>query len=205
MTGPQGSGNHLFSKVLGQNNQISGWDSLQDKVWEAHEYEPYAEYWKDPTKLVDLDFTDNFNFFITSISCPYFYDGQETIPDYELFSFYLKLKVKMKYLIIGRDKTILDYQQLRLRKKHTTHVFKDNIDYLLKQEHMFISQELLYLYRLPYLNSIERWIGVNETKDDTLLESMLKTDANKKYINQSENTELDDTIRSLMKGIQRLP
>jgi hypothetical protein len=46
---------------------------------------------------------------------------------------------------------------------------------------------------------------VNETKDDTLIENILKTDANKKYINQSENTELDDTIRSLMKGIQRLP
>ena len=61
------------------------------------------------------------------------------------------------------------------------------------------------MYRLPYLNSIERWIGVNETKDDTLIENILKTDANKKYINQSENTELDDTIRSLMKGIQRLP
>lgn len=205
MTGPQGSGNHLFSKALGQNNQISGWDSLQDKVWEAHEYEPYAEYWKDPTKLVDLDFSDNFNFFITSISCPYFYDGQETIPDYHIFGEYMKLRVKLKYLIIGRDKNILDYQQLRLRGKHTTHVFQDNINYLLEQEHMFISQELLYLYKLPYLNTIEKWIGVDITTDDTKLNKMIELDANKKYINQSENTELDDTIRSLMKGIQRLP
>jgi hypothetical protein len=117
-----------------------------------------------------------------------------------LFSSYIKLNAKIKYLIIGRDKTILDYQQLRLRKKYTTHVFKDNIDYLIKQDHMFISQELLYLYGLPYLNSIEKWIGVNETKDDTILKDILKTDANNKYIKQVDKTDLDRLVESLMKG-----
>ena len=197
MTGPQGSGNHLFSKALGQNDEIWGWH-MRD-YWEAHDQEPFAHYWNEPSDFVHFDYPKK-DFILTSVSCPYFHHGKERVPDYELFSSYIKLNAKIKYLIIGRDKTILDYQQLRLRKKHTTHVFKDNIDYLIKQDHMFISQELLYLYGLPYLNSIEKWIGVNETKDDTILKDILKTDANNKYIKQVDKTDLDRLVESLMKG-----
>ena len=51
MTGTQGSGNHLFSKALGQNKNIFVWPSLQEKYWEGHDLEPFAEYWKDPEKF----------------------------------------------------------------------------------------------------------------------------------------------------------
>ena len=59
MTGPQGSGNHLFSKALGHNNDIFVWPSLQEKYWEGHDLEPFAEYWKDPTKLYEFDWTQS--------------------------------------------------------------------------------------------------------------------------------------------------
>ena len=44
MTGPQGAGNHLFSKALGQNSELYGWQQLQQQYWEGHDKEPYLNW-----------------------------------------------------------------------------------------------------------------------------------------------------------------
>ena len=85
MTGPQGSGNHLFSKALGQNKNIFVWPKLQEKYWEGHDLEPFAEYWDDPDKFKDFVVPENKKYFVTSVSCPYFRNKKAQIPKYNRF------------------------------------------------------------------------------------------------------------------------
>tara|TARA_B100000925_G_C21896985_1_gene425435 strand:+ start:215 stop:835 length:621 start_codon:yes stop_codon:yes gene_type:complete len=197
MTGPQGAGNHLFSKALGQNKNIFVWPALQEKYWEGHDLEPFAECWKDPLKLNDFDWKQS-QYFITSISCPYFDDGVETIPAYDNFIEVARKFCRIQFLIIGRDSNILKLQQERVREKHTTPFFMKQLDsIILGNKTIFASQELLYLYKIRYLQSLEKQLGLlpNEvTLDDTKLLEILSKDANKKYISQAEST-LDKTIQ----------
>lgn len=197
MTGPQGSGNHLFSKALGQNPNIWVWPTLQEKYWEGHDMEPFAEYWKNPHKLNEFNWSQS-NYFVTSISCPYFNDGVETVPNYHEFIMFAKEHTDIQILVIGRDQNILEYQQHRVRDKHTTPMFLEQLDEVIYHYNtIFASQELLYLYKLHYLQQLERDLGLSLweiTQTDDALKQILKTDANKKYINQTES-KLDEIIK----------
>jgi len=197
MTGPQGSGNHLFSKALGQNKNIFVWPSLQEKYWEGHDLEPFAEYWKDPLKLNEFDWKQS-NYFITSISCPYFDDGVETIPQYNEFIREAKKFANIQFLIIGRDRNIMKLQQERVRGKHTTPEFLSQIDSIIfNYKTIFASQEMLYLYELTYLQWLEKELGVYPleiTPDDIKLLDILSNDANEKYVSQTKS-DLDKTIK----------
>jgi len=197
MTGPQGSGNHLFSKALGQNKNIFVWPALQEKYWEGHDLEPFAECWKDPSKLNEFDWEQS-NHFVTSISCPYFDDGVETIPQYNEFISVAKKFADIQFLIIGRDRNIMRLQQERVRGKHTTPDFMSQIDNIIFNfKTIFASQEMLYLYKLNYLQWLEKELGLSDselTEDNIRLLEILSKDANEKYISQAES-ELDKTIK----------
>lgn len=197
MTGPQGSGNHLFSKALGQNPNIWIWPSLQKKYWEGHDMEPFAKYWKNPHKLNEFDWSQS-KYFVTSISCPYFDDGIETVPNYHKFIDHAKNYTDIQILIIGRDQNILEYQQNRVRGKHTTPVFIKQLKEVVCNYHtIFASQELLYLYGVSYLQWLEQQLGLTHqetTVDERNLSIILHHNANKKYIQQAES-ELDETIK----------
>ncbi len=197
MTGPQGSGNHLFSKALGQNKNIFVWPALQEKYWEGHDLEPFAEYWKDPSKLNEFDWKQS-QYFITSISCPYFDDGVETIPQYNDFINIAKKFADIQFLIIGRDRNIMRLQQERVRGKHTTPNFMSQIDNIIFNfKTIFASQEMLYLYKLNYLQWLEKELGLLDselTTDSNRLLDILSKDANEKYISQTES-ELDKVIK----------
>ena len=197
MTGPQGSGNHLFSKALGQNKNIFVWPALQEKYWEGHDLEPFAECWKDPSKLNEFDWEQS-NHFVTSISCPYFDDGVETIPQYNEFINIAKKFADIQFLIIGRDRNIIRLQQERVRGKHTTPDFMSQIDSIIFNfRTIFASQEMLYLYKLNYLQWLEKELGLSGielTEDNSRLLEILSKDANEKYISQAES-ELDKTIK----------
>ena len=197
MTGPQGSGNHLFSKALGQNKNIFVWPSLQEKYWEGHDLEPFAEYWKDPSKLNEFDWSQS-DYFITSISCPYFDDGVETIPQYNDFINIAKKFADIQFLIIGRDRNIMRLQQERVRGKHTTPDFMSQIDDIIfNYNTIFASQEMLYLYKLNYLQWLEKELGLLDselTADSNRLLEILSKDANEKYISQTVS-ELDKIIK----------
>ena len=56
VTGPQGSGNHLWAKVLSMHPSVNGWTMLKDE-WQGHHEEPMNHYWQDPTKLSELEYT----------------------------------------------------------------------------------------------------------------------------------------------------
>lgn len=194
MTGPQGAGNHLFSKALATNPAVFGWSNLLDTYWEGHDQEPFAEYWINPTKLSEFDWSMS-DVYVTSISCPFIYKGIELQPNYDDFINEASKYVDVKILVIGRDINILNHQQTRVRGKETTHVFKESLEQVLAQhDPMFVSQELLYLYATQYLNSIERYIGLPQSGDGVLLE-VLKDNANAKYIEPVVSHWLDEEVK----------
>jgi hypothetical protein len=111
ITGPQGSGNHVFSKCLAVHEDVYGWKSLLNTYWEGHHHEPFSDMWQDPELLKDFDWTQS-EYFVTSVSCPYFKDQKPHSPAYKEF-----IKIAEDYVdevniaIIGRDQTILEHQQ----------------------------------------------------------------------------------------------
>ena len=51
ITGPQGSGNHLFSRVFSTHPRVGGWKQLLDEYWVPSDLEPFAEYWINPEHM----------------------------------------------------------------------------------------------------------------------------------------------------------
>ena len=199
MTGPQGSGNHLFSKAFGLNANLWGWEALQTKYWEGHDSEPFADYWKDPETLKDFDWTVSQNY-ITSISCPYYYDGEVVTPSYKMFQECAEdLGITVKYIVIGRDQNILKIQQTGLRDRHTTPDFIGQMNFIHTQFPIYASQEMLYLYRLEYLNSLETQMQIPVSSNREKLEEILEHDANAKYINPADSA-VKDYVKTAMKG-----
>lgn len=194
MTGPQGSGNHLFSKVLALNPEIQGWKDLLNTYWIGHDEEPLSKFWKDPIALSTFDWSSS-QVFLTSISCPYIDNGEVAVPNYKDFITEAEKYAEVKVLVIGRDQNILNYQQTRVRGNPTVHIFKENLKELLSTNTLFISQELLYLYRLDYLNYIEDYLCLKRTTSSDRLESILETDANAKYIQPVETHWLDEEVK----------
>jgi hypothetical protein len=190
-TGPQGSGNHLFSKIFALRPDVVGWQQLNQQYWIGHDQEPFAEYWKNP-QLLD-SFKWDQDYYVTSISCPYVYRGETVVPAYD--EFISRCSVPVKLAIIGRDQTILQYQQSRVRGKGTKHEFLNIVDSLMKYDPVFISQELLYLYGANYVNSLGRQLGFPISQDVDAIQEILKEDANQKYIEPVIGHWLDEEVK----------
>lgn len=192
ITGPQGSGNHLFSKCLALHEDVFGWKSLLNTYWEGHHHEPFAEHWQNPELLHDFDWSQS-EYFVTSVSCPYFKDQKPHIPFYQRF-----IEVAQDYVdgidvaIIGRDQNILKYQQQRVRGAHTTPLALDHFRWLFEnQECTFLSQELLYLYKQAYLEQLSRDLEWPIAYWDPEVDDILKADSNEKYIKDVHEYWLD--------------
>lgn len=193
--GPQGSGNHLYAKIFGSNSEVFAWKNLQDKYWEGHDMEPFADCWEDPTLLLAFD-TSNYDHYYTSIGCPYVFDGETRTPQFREFHDNAEKKFdKVRYMIIGRDKNILAHQQNRVRGGVTYTQFLEQLDFFLDKQHIFVSQELVYLYGAKYINSIEKQLGIPTNKNTHKINDILSTDANEKYMHYVEYTKLDDSIK----------
>ena len=103
----------------------------------------------------------------------------------------------IKLAIIGRDFNILNFQQKRLRNTITTPRFIDQLDLLLKYDPVFISTELLYLYRMHYVKQISKLLDFPIAISPGSLENILKDNSNLKYIKpaDAEQVWLDDVIK----------
>jgi hypothetical protein len=199
LTGPQGSGNHLFSKVLALHEDVYGWKTLLNTYWEGHHHEPFAEHWKNPELLHDFDWEQS-DYYVTSISCPFFADGAPHIPDYQAFTDILEEYCEIDIAIIGRDQNILEYQQERVRGVHTTPLALDYFDYLFESfDVTFLSQELLYLYKSRYLEQVEKLLDFPIAHYDPELDVILQEDANRKYIKRSDEYWLDFEVHRAMR------
>ena len=197
ITGPQGSGNHVFSKVLALHSDVYGWKDLLNEYWIAHDHEPFSECWNTPSLLNRIDWTSK-NYYVTSISCPYANTGVTTIPKYkEFINMLQQLGIKVKVGIIGRDQNVIKYQQERIRDRHSFPDFESELDYLMTLDPVFISQEMLYLYKDKYLQALSKQLDFPIAYNDSRVFDILKQDANEKYFQSIPLQELDKIVRKV--------
>ena len=191
LTGPQGAGNHLWSKVFSQHSDVYGWKSLLENYWEPHRTtEPFAKYWRDPELLDDFDWTQS-DYYVTSISVPLGIPNDDVnplwLPDLEQFKNKVEsLGIQTRFAVVGRDQNILREQQTRIRSESTLPLFLEQMP----NQPIFLSYELLYLYKDRYVETLDVNIPV-----DSNVEHLLVEDANNKYVHSVESSELDDGNR----------
>ena len=186
LSGPQGSGNHLFAKLFSLHSMVKGWNMRREE-WQGHQEEPFATAWDNPLLLKDKKWDPDVCY-VTSISCPYFRNREPHIPKYNEFITEAKKYCDVRIAIIGRDRNILQLQQDRIRGGATTPQALSEFKHLpaLAPTH-YISQELFYLYGHEYLKSLEKQLDFPVAWNYySIIMDYLKTDANKKYVQQAE-------------------
>jgi len=199
LIGPQGSGNHLFAKIFSLHDQVNGWKAAlePDGYFIPHWFEPFNSHWND-TKSIDKSIMGGKQYAVTSVSNPYMEKFAPKIPNLVDFVAALsEAKIDSQIVIIGRDRNILDLQQRRVRGGPTWGMMQIMLNRL-EIPPFFVSQELLYLYRQNYLRSLSKWLDFPIAWDDIRLEDILAKDANQKYIQPCDATELDQTVKGFI-------
>jgi len=192
LTGPQGSGNHLWSKIFALHPKVFGWRALLDTYWIGHHNEPFSLCWKNPDLLHAFDW-DKSNYFVTSISCPYIYDKKPNIPNYFQFFNIARLYCDTTFVIIGRDKNILEKQEERVRGEKTYDKLLQEIKNIKYADKTFISTELLYLYKQEYLKTLNDFFPIDY--QNPMINKILEIDENRKYINSVSQQPLDLLVK----------
>jgi hypothetical protein len=198
--GPQGSGNHLFGKIFSLHDDVHGWKAAlkPDGYFIPHWYEPFNEYWNNPNKIT-VDIMGGKQYAVTSVSNPYMENFVARVPLLEEFTQKLKdCGIESQLAIIGRDRNILDLQQRRLRGGPTWGMMQIMLNRI-EEPPLFISQELLYLYRNHYVRSLGKWLDFPVAWNDSRIDEILIEDANAKYIKPCEPTELDAHVKNFIK------
>jgi hypothetical protein len=192
LTGPQGAGNHLWSKIFSLHPEVYGWKTLLENYWEAHRFaEPFAQHWRDHTLLKSFDWNQS-KYYFTSISLPLGIIDHDVnpiwMPDLQGFAAtVLGCGVEVEIAVVGRDQTILTNQQTRIRTQPTLPMFLEQLPKLWNPT--FLSYELLYLYRQDYLKSLK--LNIPVAWNDPSINTILENDSNLKYIHYVDEYILD--------------
>jgi hypothetical protein len=201
LMGPQGSGNHLFSKIFALHSDVYGWDQLLDNTnpenyFTPHWQEPHNQYW-DNIDNIDEEIMGGKNYAVVSASIPFWNKEKLQIPPAQEFVDKVKsIGIDIQPVIIGRDSTILTNQQSRLRGGPTWGCATQLVRWL-EPMPFFVSTELLYLYKKKYVESLGVWLDFPVAHTDKRIEEILGVDSNAKYIHQAENPLVDDLTRRL--------
>jgi hypothetical protein len=190
LTGPQGSGNHLWSKIFALHPHVTGWAELLNEYWIGHDQEPFAKYWQDPAQLKYHRWAQS-DWHVTSMSVPYMLNGEATVPDFRRFvSEVQNLGHRVKFAILGRDQNIVRMQETRVRGAVTVDQALAAYDQLAAP--VFLSYELLHLYGRKYLESISQQLGFPIAVSDPRLETIMDEDTNSKYFSPIKHHPTDD-------------
>ena len=193
ITGPQGTGNHVFSKVLSMHKDVYGWDQLLREYWVNHDAAPFKDIWREPEKI-DSYFWKEPNY-VLSVSGPYVenIDGvKHTVyPNYKEVLKRLSEKGNLMVGIIGRDQNITAQNQVRKRGVESYHNFLNKIDDLVEYKHTFLSVELLYMFRHQYVKHLNTVLNIPVDSTDERLHYILNKDPNAKYVHYVEHSWLD--------------
>ena len=193
LTGPQGSGNHLWSKIFALHSRVLGWRALLNDYWIGHDEEPWAHYWLNPGDLRNAPWGAA-DWHVTSISVPYMNNGVPALPDFKAFvSGVQNLGHRVRLAVLGRDQNILQYQQSRVRGAVT--LDSALIEYSKFARPTFLSYELLHLYGRNYLQKLERELEFPIAWDNAELEKILSEDTNSKYFSAVGAQPLDADIK----------
>jgi hypothetical protein len=197
ITGPQGSGNHLFSRILSTHPTVGGWKSLLTKYWVPSDEEPFSEYWVYPERLGTKHF-EGYDYWLANVSCPFYYDGLRYVPKIKEVAQQARgLGVDVKIGIISRDANINYEQQLRVRKEHTTPIAQEYYyNTLLTTDFPihFLSTETLFLHREHYLRYLAKILGFPIDFNNPEIFKFLDQNPNAKYVKHVEEYWLDQEV-----------
>ena len=190
LTGPQGSGNHMWSKIFALHPEVHGWQELLEEYWIGHDQEPFSDCWRNPENLRHFDWGDS-QYHVTSISVPYMENGTPTMPDIPKFiSISRDIGMECKLAVLGRDRNIVDMQEKRVRGSAT---FTRALEFYRDLEpDVFLSYELLHLYRTQYLKNIKQQLDFPISLDESGIDTILSEDANAKYFSPIQHHWVDD-------------
>lgn len=190
ITGPQGSGNHLFSKVFSYHSDVSGWN-FGDKYWIPSDEEPFAECWVDPSKTKSM-LTKQY--MVANVSVPFVFDGVKQVPQIQEVVYEAEdAGYEVRVCIVVRDENINRMQQLRVRKEITLQTALQYY-YNLDAETEFLSVESLYLYRAKYLKWLSKVLDFPIAWFDERIEDTLKDNQNEKYVKRVKKHWLDEQV-----------
>lgn len=197
ITGPQGSGNHLFSRILSMHPDVAGWEEMLTNYWVPSDQEPFAEYWVDPEKLTVEKFEGK-RYHLANVSCPFFFDGVRYVPKIvEVAKRAKSLGVEVEIAIIVRDQNINQVQQERVRKQHTTPIAQEYYyNTLLKSEFPvhFLDHEAFFLHKEHYIKWVGNMLDFPVVTDQDKLLEFITVDANHKYVQAIAEHWLDKVI-----------
>ncbi len=197
ITGPQGSGNHFFSRVFSTHPEVGGWKSLLEKYWVPSDEEYFAKYWVHPEELAEKDF-DGFDYWLANVSCPFFYDGVRYIPRIKEFAERAQsFGIDVQIAIIVREPNINAQQQLRVRKEITTPIAQDYYYNTLIPSGFkihFLDNEAFFLHRQHYLKWVSELLDFPVDYDNPDIFKFIKEDPNKKYVNYVDEYWLDNQV-----------
>ena len=199
ITGPQGSGNHVFSRIFSLHPEVEGWQQLTRRYWVPSDQEPFAEYWVYPERLHQSRF-DNSQYFLANVSCPFFFDGRRQTPRIrEVAEAAVKMGIRVTVAIVVRDANINRVQQQRVGGEVTIdQAEKYYLDNLINNDKFavhFIDHEALFLWREQYVRYLGRILDFPVLKDPVVMK-FIDQDANHKYVHPIEHHWLDDEIRA---------
>ena len=197
ITGPQGSGNHLFSRLLSLHPDVNGWEELLDKYWVPSDQEPFADYWVDPDKLHADQFA-GFEYHLANVSCPFMYDGVRYVPKIlEVAERASSFGIDVEIAIIVRDQNINAEQQRRVRGEVTTPVAQDYYyNILLKSSFTvhFLDHEAFFLHKEHYLKWVAKILNFPIELDPVKIMRFIDKDANHKYVKYVNEYWLDEQV-----------
>ena len=197
ITGPQGSGNHFFSRVFSTHPKVGGWKSLLEKYWVPSDEEYFAKYWVNPEELSEKDF-EGYDYWLANVSCPFFYDGVGYIPKVQEFAERAQsLGIDVQICVIVRDQNINSEQQKRVRGEITLpvamHYYHNNIIGNGFRVH-FLDNEAFFLHRQYYLKWVSELLDFPIDYDNPDIFKFISEDPNKKYIKYVDQYWLDDQV-----------
>jgi len=195
ITGPQGSGNHLFSRLFSLHDDVGGWEELNEKYWVPSDEETFAEYWVYPERLKDFDFSKH-DYWVANVSCPFMYDGTRYTPKIKEFADEcIKLGIDVTIGIIVRDKNINAEQQKRVRKEVTlpialNYYYTNLLDYNVH----FLDHEAFFLHKAYYLRYVSKILDFPVAYDNPDIMKFIWEDANHKYVKYVDEHWLDKEV-----------
>jgi hypothetical protein len=195
ISGPQGTGNHVFSKVLSMHSNVHGWDQLLREYWINHDNAPFKDIWNTPENIDNYNWTEHENY-VLSVSGPYVDKDAMGVrhtkyPDYKEVLRRLNEKGNLQVGIIGRDQNITAQNQLRKRGVESLHNYLNKIEDIMEYRHTFLSVELLYMFRHQYVKSLDSVLDIPVDYNNERLHYILNKDPNAKYVHYVENSWLD--------------
>lgn len=199
VTGPQGSGNHLFSRLLSLHPDVAGWEELLDKYWVPSDQEPFAEYWVRP-ELLTADVFERKDYHLANVSCPFFFNGVRYVPKIlEVADIASSFGIDVEIAIVVRDQSINRLQQERVRKAHTTPIAQEYYYNTLipsKYPVHFLDHEAFFLHKQHYLRWIANVLDFPVDTENPDILKFIELDANHKYVQGIESHWLDEMIHA---------